>query len=290
MQNIVVQESLITSKIYRIRNIQVMLDRDLAELYGVTTKVFNQAVKRNIQRFPDDFRFQLSENEFMNWRSQFVTSNSDKMGLRRAPYAFTEQGISMLSAVLKSDVAIEMNIKIIRLFVQMRHSLSDNVALEQRVKLLELEQSETLKNVSKVLAAMESNGLQPQEGIFYDGEVFDAYLFISSLIKSAKKSIVLFDNYVDETTLALFIKNQDVKVTIYTHTFSKSLQEDLKKYKDQYKNIEITTFKNTHDRFIILDNTEVYHIGASLKDLGKKWFAFSKMNIDSLLMLDKVSR
>jgi len=287
MQNIVVQESLITSKIYSIRGMQVMLDRDLAELYGVTTKVFNQAVKRNIQRFPDDFRFQLVESEFENLRSQIVTSSHG--GQRYLPYAFTEQGISMLSSVLKSDVAIEMNIKIIRLFVQMRHSLSENVALEQRVKLLEIAQSETSKNVSKVLDAMDANGLQPQEGIFYDGEVFDAYLFISNLIKSAKKSIVLFDNYVDETTLALFIKKQDIKVKIYTHTFSKSLQEDLKKYNEQYKNIEITTFKKTHDRFIILDNSEVYHIGASLKDLGKKWFAFSKMDIDSLSMLDKVS-
>jgi len=286
MQNLVTQETLITSKIYTIRGMQVMLDRDLAELYGVTTKVFNQAVKRNIQRFPDDFRFQLMEQEVENLRSQSVTSSHG--GVRYSPYAFTEQGISMLSAVLKSDIAIEMNIKIIRLFVQMRHSFGTNIELQRRVNRLELAQSETSKSVTEILNAMDSKTLQAKEGIFYDGEIFDAYLFISNLVKSAKKSIVLFDNYVDENTLALFIKNQEVDVKIYTHTFTKSLKIDLEKYNAQYKNIEIHTFKNTHDRFIILDNTAVYHIGASLKDLGKKWFAFSKMGIDSLSLLDKV--
>ncbi len=290
MQNLVMQDTLITSKIYTIRGKQVMLDRDLADLYGVSTKVFNQAVKRNIQRFPDDFRFQLSEDEFINWRSQFVTSNSDKMGLRRAPYAFTEQGVSMLSSVLKSDIAIEMSITIIRLFVQMRHSINSNSLVTKRLELLEMKQEETSKDVSKILNAMEEKSLSPKEGIFYDGEVFDAYLFIAKLIKSAQKSIVLFDNYVDETTLALFSKNQKVKVKIYTQTISKTLKVDIEKYNSQYLPLEVYTFKKSHDRFIILDENEVYHIGASLKDLGKKWFAFSKMDINSLSILDKVQK
>ena len=290
MQNLVMQDTLITSKIYTIRGKQVMLDRDLADLYGVSTKVFNQAVKRNIQRFPDDFRFQLSEDEFINWRSQFVTSNSDKMGLRRAPYAFTEQGVSMLSSVLKSDIAIEMSITIIRLFVHMRHSINSNSLVTKRLELLEMKQEETSKDVSKILNAMEEKSLSPKEGIFYDGEVFDAYLFIAKLIKSAQKSIVLFDNYVDETTLALFSKNQKVKVKIYTQTISKTLKVDIEKYNSQYLPLEVYTFKKSHDRFIILDENEVYHIGASLKDLGKKWFAFSKMDINSLSILDKVQK
>ena len=290
MQNLVTQDTLITSKLYTIRGMQVMLDRDLAELYGVSTKVFNQAVKRNIQRFPDDFRFQLSENEFINWRSQFVTSNSDKMGLRRAPYAFTEQGVSMLSAVLKSDIAIEMSIKIVRLFIQMRHTLSSNVLMTKRLEFLEMKQEETSKDVTKILNAMEEKTLSPKEGIFYDGEVFDAYLFISSLIKNAQKSIVLFDNYVDETTLALFSKNKTAKVKIYTQTVSKTLKIDVEKYNSQYLPLELHTFKKSHDRFIIIDENEVYHIGASLKDLGKKWFAFSKMDINSLTVLEKVGK
>jgi hypothetical protein len=288
MQNLVTQDTLITSKIYTIRGKQVMLDRDLADLYGVSTKVFNQAVKRNIQRFPDDFRFQLSEDEFINWRSQFVTSSHG--GIRYFPYAFTEQGVSMLSSVLKSDIAIEMSITIIKLFVQMKHTLSSDILMTKRLELLEMKQEETSKDVSKILNAMEEKSLSPKEGIFYDGEVFDAYLFISKLIKSAQKSIVLFDNYVDETTLALFSKNQKVKVKIYTQTISKTLKVDVEKYNTQYLPLEVYTFKKSHDRFIILDENEVYHIGASLKDLGKKWFAFSKMDINSLSILDKVQK
>jgi len=290
MQELVTQEENISSKIYTVRGVKVMLDRDLAKLYGVSTKVFNQAIKRNSDRFPEDFKFQLSDAEFSNWRSQFVTSNGDKMGLRHAPYVFTEQGISMLSGILKSDVAIAMNIKIIRLFVAMRHSISPQLLLENRVQLLEKQQEETLKNMNNILNAMEAKGLQAEEGIFYDGEVFDAYQFISRLIKSAKKSIVLFDNYIDETTLALFSKNQAVDVTIYTQSISKTLRVDVEKYNTQYKEIEIKVFKKSHDRFIILDENEVYHIGASLKDLGKKWFAFSRMSLDSLSILKKVEK
>ena len=290
MQELVTQEENISSKIYTVRGVKVMLDRDLAKLYGVSTKVFNQAIKRNSDRFPEDFKFQLSDAEFSNWRSQFVTSNGDKMGLRHAPYVFTEQGISMLSGILKSDVAIAMNIKIIRLFVAMRHSISPQLLLENRVQLLEKQQEETLKNMNNILNAMEAKGLQAEEGIFYDGEVFDAYQFISRLIKSAKKSIVLFDNYIDETTLALFSKNQAVDVIIYTQSISKTLRVDVEKYNTQYKEIEIKVFKKSHDRFIILDENEVYHIGASLKDLGKKWFAFSRMSLDSLSILKKVEK
>ena len=288
MQNLVTQDTLITSKIYTIRGKQVMLDRDLADLYGVSTKVFNQAVKRNIQRFPDDFRFQLSEDEFINLRSQFVTSSHG--GIRYFPYAFTEQGISMLSSVLKSDIAIEMSITIIKLFVKMRHSINSNFLVTKRLELLEMKQEETSKDVSKILNAMEEKSLSPKEGIFYDGEVFDAYLFIAKLIKSAQKSIVLFDNYVDETTLALFSKNQRAKVKIYTQIISKTLKLDVEKYNSQYLPLEVYSFKKSHDRFIILDENEVYHIGASLKDLGKKWFAFSKMDINSLSILDKVQK
>ncbi|MCD4758327.1 MAG: ORF6N domain-containing protein [Arcobacteraceae bacterium] len=226
----------IQSKIYTIRGLQVMLDRDLAKLYEVETKVFKQAVNRNIDRFPQDFMFELTKEELENWRSQFVTSSSDKMGLRRAPYAFTEQD----------------------------------------------------EKFAKVFEAIEQKEIKPSFGIFYDGQMFDAYIFISDLIRGAKSKIVLIDNYIDDSVLTFFSKNQDVDVTIYTHTVSKQLKLDIEKYNSQYKAITIKSFKDSHDRFMIIDDNEVYHIGASLKDLGKKWFAFFKIGIEPLDILDKL--
>jgi len=290
MQALIIDETNLKEKIYTLRDTQVMLDRDLAELYGVSTKVFNQAVKRNIQRFPEDFRFQLSQNEFANWRSQIVTSSGDKMGLRHTPYAFTEQGISMLSAILKSDIAIDVSVKIIRLFVQMRQMVGENYLFEKRLELLETKQHKTDENVQKLLGAFENRQFTLKEGIFFEGEVFDAYIFITDLIKSAKSSLVLFDNYIDETILTLFSKVETIDVTIYTHALTKQLKLDLEKYNEQYSNVTLKTFKKSHDRFLIIDEKEVYHIGASLKDLGKKWFAFSKMDSDSINLLQKVDK
>ncbi len=267
----------IKSKIYTIRNTQVMLDRDLAELYGVETKVFNQAIKRNIKRFPKDFMFQLTKDELNNWRSQFVTSNSEKMGLRRSPYAFTEQGVSMLSSILKSDIAIEISIEIIRAFVNMRQFISQNASVFQRLEILEQNQLITNTNFDKIFKAIEEKNPIQSQGIFYNGQIFDAHNFVSDLIRNAKNSIVLIDNYIDDTTLLLLSKNQTVDITIHTHTITKALKLDLEKYNTQYKTISLKTNKNFHDRFLIIDNKKIYHIGASLKDLGKKVFAFSKM-------------
>ena len=267
----------IKSKIYTIRDMQIMLDKDLAELYGVETKVFNQAIKRNIKRFPKDFMFQLTKDELNNWRSQFVTSNSEKMGLRRSPYAFTEQGVSMLSSILKSDIAIEISIEIIRAFVNMRQFISQNAYVFQRLEILEQNQLITNTNIDKIFKAIEEKNPIQSQGIFYNGQIFDAHNFVSDLIRNAKNSIVLIDNYIDDTTLLLLSKNQNVDITIHTHTITKALKVDLEKYNTQYKAISLKTNKDFHDRFLIIDNKEIYHIGASLKDLGKKVFAFSKM-------------
>lgn len=267
----------IKSKIYTIRDKQVMLDKDLAELYGVETKVFNQAIKRNIKRFPKDFMFQLTKDELNNWRSQFVTSNSEKMGLRRSPYAFTEQGVSMLSSILKSDIAIEISIEIIRAFVNIRQFISQNAYVFQRLEILEQNQLITNTNIDKIFKALEDNNPIQSQGIFYNGQIFDAHNFVSDLIRNAKNSIILIDNYIDDTTLLLLSKNQNVDITIHTHTITKALKVDLEKYNTQYKAISLKTNKDFHDRFLIIDNKEIYHIGASLKDLGKKVFAFSKM-------------
>ena len=282
----------IQNKIYTIRVMQVMVDRDLAELYQVETKRLNEQVKRNIQRFPSEFMFQLTKEELEDWKSQIATSNKELMGLRKAPFVFTEQGVSMLSAVLKSQTAIEMSIKIIKSFVYMKRFLSTNANLFQRLENIETlrikDKLESDEKFNKIFEAIESKEIKPKQGIFYNGQVFDAYKFVADLIRASKESIVLIDNYIDDTTLTLFSKNQNIGVTIYTQTISKQLKLDLEMYNAQYKDITLKTFKDSHDRFLILDNKNVYHIGASLKDLGKKWFAFSKFDVDSFGLLERL--
>ncbi len=284
----------IQRKIFTIRGKQVMLDSDLAELYQVTTKVLNQAVKRNINRFPREFRFQLTHEE----KNELVT-NCDRLNkLKHSsvnPYVFTEQGVSMLSAVLRSKVAIFISIRIINAFVEMRKFLAENAKVFQRLSQIEVRQlkyqNKTDKKFEQVFDALQSKSIQPKQGIFFDGQVFDAYVFVSELIKKAKKSIILIDNYIDESVLMILSKrNKNCSATIYTKNIPKQLQLDLKKHNEQYSPIEIKLLKNTHDRFMILDNKIVYHFGASLKDLGKKWFAFSRFDKDALVILDKLDK
>ena len=275
-QNLIKSE--IESRIFTIRGMQVMLDSDLAKMYSVETKKLNQAVKRNSERFPLPFRFQLSENEMENLRSQFVTSNEMHGGRRYLPFAFTEQGVAMLSAVLKSSVAIAVSIEIIEAFVSLRRNQYQVLGLSQRVEGLESKQIQTERKLDKIFKALEK-GSDVKQGIFFNDKIFDAYVFSSELISKAKKSIILIDNYVDETTvLQLSKRNKKVQCTIYTERITDQLKLDLEKHNAQYPPIEIRILKNTHDRFLILDEKELYHIGASLKDLGKRWFAFSQMN------------
>jgi hypothetical protein len=283
----------ISNKIHTIRGLTVMLDRDLAELYGVETKVLNQAVKRNEARFPQDFRFQLTTQE----KDELVTICDRLNSLKHSsvnPYAFTEQGVSMLSAVLKSDVAVSISVKIIRAFVEMRKIINSNTLLLFKMEALEKRQIsyeiKTDTKIEHVLNALEEKTQKSDEGIFFDGQVYDAYVFINDLLKSAKSEVALIDNYIDDTVFTLFSKYTNLKIKIYTHSISKQLKLDYQKYQMQYQNIELQEFKNAHDRFMILDNKEVYHIGASLKDLGKKWFAFSKFEIGALEILKKLEK
>ena len=284
-------ENKVESLIRVIRGQQVMLDRDLAELYGVETRRLNEQVKRNIERFPEDFMFQLTKEEFENWKSQFATSNSIVMGARKRPYAFTEQGVAMLSGVLKSPTAVEANIRIMRAFVSMRHFMVNNVAFFQRLETIEFNQLESNKVQAKILAHQEvqdhrideifrrlDEGMyKPKQGIFFDNQIYDAYSFVSELIKSAKQRIILIDNYVDETVLTLLDKRgENVSATIYTQQVSRQFRLDVDCHNSQYPPIEVDVFRRSHDRFLCIDDT-VYHVGASIKDLGKKWFAFSKM-------------
>lgn len=292
---IIVDENEIRSKIYTIRGVQVMIDSDLADLYKVETRVLNQAVRRNIDRFPEDFMFQLNNEEFENWKSQIVISNSIKMGLRKKPLAFTEQGVAMLSGVLKSDTAVRISIQIINAFVAMRKFIASNARVFQRLDIVEKRQieykSETDQKFNKIFTAIESKDIKPEKGIFFNGQMFDAYKFVSDLVRSAKKSIILIDNFIDDSVLTLFSKrDKEVKVTIFTKEISKQLKLDLKKHNSQYPVISIKEFKDSHDRFMVIDDKEVYHFGASLKDLGKKWFAFSKFDKEAFKLLDRLER
>ena len=270
-----IQSVSIEHLIYIIRGVQVILDRDIAMLYGVETKVLNQAVKRNISRFPDDFMFQLTSEECS--RSQIVTLNIKRgQNIKYLPYAFTENGIAMLSSVLRSPTAIEANIRIMRAFTSMRHFFTNNAQVFQRLSTIEYHQIETDKRIDEVFKRLDAN-TTPQQGIFFDGQVFDAYCFVSDLIKKAKQSIILIDNYVDDSVLSLLDKREsNVSAKIYTQNISSQLKLDINKHNSQYPLIEVNQFNKAHDRFLLIDD-EIYHIGASIKDLGKKWFAFTLM-------------
>ena len=287
MNEIIVQ-SKIQDRIFTFRGIQVMVDTDLAELYQVETKVLNQAVKRNIERFPDAFRFQLNDNEL----NELVTNCDRFEKLKHSssnPYVFTEQGVSMLSAVLRSKVAIQVSIQIIQSFVEMRKFISTNASIFQRLDKVEQKLIQSDENFNKIFNALEDKSIKPNQDIFFKGQIFDAYTFVSDLVRTAKNSIILIDNYIDDTVLTHFAKREkDVSFTILTKNISKQLSLDVKKHNEQYPSVDVKAFKDAHDRFLIIDEKEIYHFGASLKDLGKKWFAFSKMDISSVKVLDKL--
>ncbi|HSW59898.1 MAG TPA: ORF6N domain-containing protein [bacterium] len=280
----------IKSRIFTIREMQVMLDRDIAGFFGVETKVLNQAVKRNPERFPLNFCFQLDKEELNNWKSQFVTSNQIKMGLRKRPFAFSEQGVAMLSAVLKSKTAIKISIQIMEAFVYMRHYMTSNSLIFQRLDIIDAWRIETNTKIGKILNVIDSNQLPPKQGVLFDGQTFEAHKFVSDIVRSAEKSIILIDNYVDDTVLTLFSKRkQGVTLKILTKNLSKQIQLDMQKFNEQFPPAEIKEFNHSHDRFMIIDDRDLYHFGASLKDLGKKWFGFSKMDVEVTKMVAMVS-
>ena len=309
----------IESLILTIRDKQVILDRDLARLYGVETKRLNQQVQRNLERFPEDFMFQLTKEEAELSRSQFATLNdgSDNLksqfatlsedssrsqfatlngrghNIKHLPYAFTENGIAMLSGVLRSPMAIATNIHIMRAFNAMRHFIGSHAQVFQRIEVLERTQlslvafkEETNRNFEEVFRRLDDNSEKPEKGIFYDGQIFDAYSFINERIREAMKRIVLIDNYVDDSVLTMLDKrNKGVDAVVYTKNISRQLSLDFEKHNAQYAPIEVKQFDRAHDRFLCIDDT-VYLIGASLKDLGKKWFFMPKQ----FLLLKKIGQ
>ncbi len=243
----------IESKILTIRGRQVILDKDLSVLYDVETKYLNRVVKRNIGRFPENFMFQLTKEESDSLRCQFVTSN-EKGGTRYLPYVFTEQGVAMLSAILRSPTAITVSIRIMEAFVAMRRFMISNEAMFQRVQSLEIRQWRTDEKVDSILNRLDSYDM-PLEGIFYDGQIFDAHSFVSDLIREAHSRIILIDNYIDDTVLKRLDKRRaGVAATIYTQRISNTLQNDINLHNEQYPSIDVHITSNVHDRFLIIDD------------------------------------
>ena len=323
----------IENLIHVIRGKQVMLDRDLARLYGVETFRLNEQVKRNIERFPEDFMFKLTREEAESSRSQFAMLNDDSISSQNArtssteeilksqivtssdnsstsqiailkgrghnikhlPYAFTENGVAMLSSVLRTPLAISTNIQIMRAFTASRHFWASNAQMFQRLEVIEhtqlslaAHQEETDQKIEEVFRRLDNGEAKPTQGLFFNGQIYDSYAFVCGLVKSAQKRIVLIDNYIDETVLTLLDKRAaGVTAKIYTKFFSKQLRLDIDRHNAQYAPIDVLPFQDAHDRFLCIDN-EVYHFGASIKDLGQKWFAFNKMEITTDMLLKKM--
>jgi len=280
----------IQDRIFFLREKYVMIDRDLALLYGVEVKRLNEQVKRNIERFPAEFRFQLNDkekNELVAICDQFTSLKHSSVN----PHTFTEQGVAMLSAVLKSETAVRVSIQIMNAFVAMRRFLMTNARVFERLDSLELKQLATEKKIEQVLDAIESRKIPPKQGIFFEGQVFDAFQLLSDLVRTAKSSIVLIDNYIDDSVLVLFSKRKkNVSLLILTQSVSEQLRLDVEKFNAQYSPVSVHVFRKAHDRFLIIDDKDVYHLGASLKDLGKKWFAFSKLEMGTLDLLDNLKK
>ena len=298
-----ISQKQIENQIYTIRGIQVMLDSDLAEIYNVSTGRLNEQVKRNLDRFPDDFMFQLSQTEWEHLRSQIATTtftsqnailkednlksqnaiSSAHGGRRKLPFVFTEQGVAGLSGVLKSETAAKIHVAIMRAFVALRKLIQENQLIYSRLDKIELRQLQTDQKFEKVFKALEQKDVIPHQGVFFNGQVFDAYELASKIIRTAKQNILLIDNFINESTLThLSKKEKGVRVLLLTKAISKQISLDVQKANEQYGDFELKIFTQSHDRFLIIDQTEVYHLGASLKDLGRKWFAFSKMDKSSV--------
>ena len=286
-KNLVIEDNKeIQSMIYTFRGRQVMIDRDLAYLYNVETKALNQAVKRNISRFPESFRFQISDDE----KDELVTNCDRFETLKHSssnPYVYTEQGIAMLSAVLRSDVAVEVSVKIMNSFVEMRKFLLSNREMFARLDRVELKQLETDKKLEEVFDYIATTK-EVKQKIFFNGQIYDAFSLMVELVEKAGTELILIDNYVDINTLNILSKKKDgVNVLIVTSGNGNLTEKDIAKFNSQYPKLTVKISKDFHDRFLIIDRKEVYHIGASIKDAGKKSFGITKLEeqdlIDSLL-------
>lgn len=281
-----VNESVIRNLIYTVRGIQVMLDSDLALLYQVETKRINETVRRNKARFPEEFCFRLTSDEYESLRSQIATSSNDLRkfasgGRRYVPYVYTEQGVAMLSAVLRSDIAVDVSIRIMKSFVEMRHFIASNAALFEQIRTVELRQLEYQKTsderFERVFDYMETHET-PKQKVFFDGQIYDAFELLVDLVQKAEREIVLVDGYVDAGTLNVLAKKApDVAVTVWTHPRTSLTQRDVDTFNAQYPRLEVRHTTAFHDRFLVLDGAKAYLVGASIKDAGKKSFGIARL-------------
>ena len=265
------EELNIENMIYEIRGRQVMLDCDLAKLYNVETKRINEAVKNNPDKFPERFYFRINENEFFSLKSKISTS---KGGSRKGHNVFTEQGIAMLSTILKSKVAVETSIRIMDAFVKMRKYISVNLIEQDNIKNMLIKHDNEIKLLQESFSKLEEK--EKINHMFYEGQIYDAYSLLIDIFNEAKKEIIIIDNYADKSILDM-ITNLNVKVIIVTRKFNLLKDIDIKKYNKQYQNLKVIYSDKFHDRFIILDKKVLYHSGASYKDLGNKCFTITKM-------------
>ena len=293
MNNTIVKDEVnIENLIYEVRGKQVMLDSDLARLYGCAngTKTINQAVKRNVDKFPDDFYFQLTKNEFFNLKSQVGTSSwNDYGGIRKLPYVFTEQGVAMLATIIKTKVATEMSITIMRAFVAMRKYISSNLIEQKYINNMVLEHDSQIKLLQNTFNKLEEK--KKVNEIYFDGQIYDAYSKIQEIFKEAKKEIIIIDGYADNTILDI-IKRLKVNVTIITKPNNLLTKQDVLKYNKQYHNLKVIYDNSFHDRYFILDGNIVYHCGASINRIGYKTFSITLIGDGEvcMLLLNKVNK
>ena len=289
INNLIVQDNIsneeIKNLIYTIRGKQVMLDSDVARLYHYETRRINETVKRNSERFPIEFCFQLTSQEYEALKSQIATSNI-RGGKQKLPYVFTEKGILMLSGLLKNEVAIEVSIKIVEAFVEMRKFISSNGQLFERLTNVEYKLLEHDKKFDQVFDQLQHEENIKQK-IFFEGQIYDAYSLIIDIIKKANKKILIIDNYIDDSVLKMLTKkNKNVEVIILTSDKSNIQKLDIQKFNKEYPILKVAKTNKFHDRFIVIDNKEMYHLGASIKDLGKKCFGINK--IEDVEIIEKV--
>ena len=286
MNEVMIDNSKIENMIYEIRGKHVMFNSDVARLYNVETKVLNQVIKRNINRFPEEFCFQITieELEKVSSRSHFVTLNKSNnyrgYNIKYLPYVLTEQGIMMLSGLLKSDIAVKVNVQIIDAFVRMRKYISSNLIEQKYINQLVLEDHNSIKLLQESFSKLEEK--EKVNHIFYEGQIYDAYSLLIDILSKAKEEVIIIDNYADKSVLDM-ITNLNVKVIIVTRKFNLLKDIDIKKYNRQYHNLKVIYSDKFHDRFIILDKKVLYHSGASYKDLGNKCFAINKIKDDEYL-------
>ena len=278
----------IKNLIYTIRGKQVMLDSDVARLFEYATKDLNRNVKNNIERFPEYYCFQLTDEEYKSLRCKIFTLNENGRGQHRKylPYVFTEYGITMLAGLLKSQVAVNVSIKIVNSFIEMRKFLASNGQVFERLTNVEYQLQEHNKKFDEVFNQLQL-GENIKQRIFFDGQIYDAYSIIIDIIKKANKKILIIDNYIDDSVLKMLAKKKNnVEVVILTSDKSNIDNLDIKKFNKEYPILKVAKTNKFHDRFIVIDNKEMYHLGASIKDLGKRCFAINR--IEDIEIIEKI--